>query len=144
MIDIPSLIKYRESAEASLGNLKGLHFNHFGIQAQDSNDYARLLKEAGGAKTEIFFGGRHTATVVTSAGLVEIYEPKPGSNTTATHIDHVAYICSKLESARTTYKRQIATVFDVGSTHGFKVKLSSDVVIEFRNNDILDSVKDFG
>lgn len=123
--------------------MSGLTFNHYGIQARNSNDYEAYIENFGGLYGEVKFKGRRIATLKHPDLIIEIYEPKHGEVISNTVVDHVAYISSDFAKHNKIFEDKKVSSFDVGNTRGFKCKPAKDILIEIRNNNILDSVKDF-
>jgi hypothetical protein len=143
MIEIPKLLEYKTLAESAFPGFTKLEFNHYGIQAKDANAYLKEINSIGPALSEVVFSGRRISTVMSTVGVLEILEPKTDQVVTETAIDHIAYICPDIEELKKTYTSEIISSFDVGGTHGFKISPAKGIVIELRNNSILDSVDDF-
>jgi len=143
MITNSDLLKYRKSAETTLAKLTELEFNHYGIQAKDTDSYTREIEAMGGANSEVTYSNRRISTVISQLGILEILEPKPGQEVAKTAVDHVAYICPDLDVFRKSYTGEVISSFDVGSTHGIKITPAEGIIVELRNNNILDSISDF-
>lgn len=143
MIDDKKLIKYRNKAETYLRDLlKDLKFNHYGIKARDSKAYKKIIRHTD-TISEVVFHNRRIATVRKNRYILEILEPRSDETVIKTDIDHVAYVCHNFDRFPNNYFGEIISRFDVGSTHGIKISPAKGTIIEIRNNDILDSVKDF-
>jgi hypothetical protein len=143
MITEKELIEYRDHAEVFLSEESHAVFNHYGIQAMDTKSYLLLKESMGNVVNEVNFRGRRIATIESSYGILELLEPKSDQNFSKNSVDHVSYVVLDYDEVKDRYKDQAITTFDVGSTHGFKIQPSEDIIIEIRNNDILDSAKDF-
>jgi hypothetical protein len=143
MIETSKLLEYKKLAESAFPGFTKLEFNHYGIQAKDTSAYLMEVEATGPALSEVVFSGRRISTVMSTVGVLEILEPKTNQIVTETAIDHIAYLCPSIDELKKTYTSEFISSFDVGGTHGFKISPAKGIVIEFRNNNILDSVNDF-
>jgi len=143
MINGKELIEYRKKADNFLKGYSDLSFNHYGFQAKDSKDYNKIVTTFGKVWSEVNFQGRRITTLRTQFGIVEVLEPKPDQSFTFSAVDHVSYVTNNLDEFKKNYPKEIISSFNVGNTHGIKISPEKDLIIEIRNNDILDSVKDF-
>lgn len=148
MIDQKLLTDYKEKATHYLEeNLSGfdLIFNHYGIKT-NKKDYQKLKKEIdekGKVYNEVFFHGKNILTGKIEDTIYEILEPNPDESVEETFIEHVAYIVNDLGVISEKLIEDIISRFDVKNTHGIKINPKEGLIIEIRNNDIIDSIEDF-
>jgi hypothetical protein len=143
MIYEAEIIKYRNKAEECLKDYSGLSLNHFGIKAKDAKDYEETKVAMGEVLAEVIYKERRIATVRGLNYLFEILEPMNNEIIPKTFLDHISYMAADFERFESEFLGEIISRFDVGNTKGLKFSPKPEIVIEIRNNDLLDSVKDF-
>ncbi|MEK7447561.1 MAG: hypothetical protein AAB632_02075 [Patescibacteria group bacterium] len=148
MIDKKILSEKKEEAIRYLAQTLSefdFQFNHYGIKTT-KDGYQKLKKEIrqkGIIYNEIFFNGKHIFNGKMEDTIYEILEPNPGELVNENFIEHVAYVVDDLETISEKIAKQIISRFDVKNTHGIKINPEKGLIIEIRNNDIIDSIKDF-
>lgn len=148
MIDNKLLTNYKEKAAHYIReNLSDFdfQFNHYGIKTTKSG-YQELKKEIyeeGKIYNEVFFHGKNILTGKIEDIIYEILEPSKDELVEETFIEHVAYVVEDLKIISEKLKEKIISRFDVKNTHGIKINPKEGLIIEIRNNDIIDSIKDF-
>lgn len=121
-------------------------FNHFGLKAASKDNYKILKKELlidGKLFNEIFWNKKHISTIKNKDITFELSEPMPNDNFDSNKIDHISFVTKNFDKLCQILNDEAISKFDVGETHGVKISPQKDLIIEIRNNDIVDSVKDF-
>jgi hypothetical protein len=93
--------------------------------------------------SEVLYKERRIATVQGEDALFEIMEPKDGEKMPETYLDHISYVSNDFATFEKGFRGEAISRFDIGNTHGLKFSPKPGLIIEIRNNDLLDSVKDF-
>jgi len=142
------LIEYRKKAQKYLSNnfdIKLFQFNHFGIKANTKKGYQNIrseIQKTGVVLNEVFWNDKHITTVKDQDFVYEISEPKPNKNVGKTKIDHVSFICKDFRDVKKSLRNKIVGGFDVGESHGIKISPEESLIIEIRNDDIIESVNE--
>ncbi len=122
-----------------------IQFDHYGIKATKS-DYRKLKEEVetrGKIYNEVFFHDKHILTGALEDFLLEISEPNPNELIKKTFVEHIAYSTSDLKEISAKLSGEIISKFDVKNTHGIKIAPKKKLIIEIRNNNIIESIPDF-
>lgn len=143
-----NLIEYRKRAQKYLSNnfdIGLFHFNHFGIKANTKENYRKLKSEIqknGEVLNEVFWNEKHITTARHQGFVYEISEPKPNENLDKIIIDHVSFICEDFAEIKESLCNKTIDSFDINRSHGIKISPEESLIIEIRNDDIIESVKE--
>ncbi len=146
-----NLNNYKEVAKDYLiNNLSDFKFelDHYGLKTKNIAIYRELkdeiVKNKGKIYNEVFWNKKNICSARLSNYIFEISEPKPNENISEdVLIDHVSFKTDNFTIIEAKLKDMILSRFDIKETHGIKISPLKDIIIEIRNNDLIESVKDF-
>ncbi len=121
-----------------------LIFDHFGLQALSTDEYWDLKSYfivRGKFEGEIHFHDRRLGKFYLGYGKedkMELIEPHPGQVFLQfdCFVEHVAFKVDNLEKVSKIFADRIISSFNIDGSKGFKIQGPSQLLIEFRNNEL--------
>jgi len=121
-----------------------LIFDHFGLQALSTDEYWDLkgyFIVRAKFESEIHFHDRRLGKFYLGYGKedkMELIEPHPGQVFMQfdCFVEHVAFKVDNLEKVGKIFADRIISSFNIEGSRGFKIQGPSQLLIEFRNNEL--------
>lgn len=123
-------------------------FDHFGIMAtkEDYQNLKNKVEREGKIYQEFIRSDKKWFTSKLSNITYEIFGPINNEHyIDKTFLDHISFFVSENNLIILTelLEKSIITRFHVGTSRGIKIKPKETIIIEIRNDDIIDSIDNF-
>ena len=123
---------------------QNITLDHFGLQTLSTDEYLDLKNyfiERGKFEGEVVYHNRRLGKFLLGAELVdklELIEPHPGEVfwQIDCYVEHIAFRVKDIKVFEKTFEDRILSSFSIDKSIGFKIQGPSQLLIEFRSNQL--------